>query len=158
MNRRLIPLTVFLVITACTVPGSSHAQSWTTEQLEVWRVIQSQWQATMDKDTTWPDRLLHDRFMGWNNATPAPRDKASTAKWSRYNMEDGTTLVQELSPLGIVVQGSTAVAHYVYSVASEDREGKRQTRHGRYTDVLVRDGGSWRFLAWHGGADPNGND
>ncbi|NIV18549.1 MAG: hypothetical protein GWN47_09145, partial [Woeseiaceae bacterium] len=24
---------------------------------------------------------------------------------------------------------------------------------GRYTDVLVRDDGAWRFISWHGGAD-----
>lgn len=25
---------------------------------------------------------------------------------------------------------------------------------GRYTDVFVKDGGRWQFLAWTGGDDP----
>ena len=69
-------------------------------------------------------------------------------------MEDSTTLMQELSPFGIIVHGNTAVAHYVYSLTAEDKEGNRKTVHGRYTDVLVKDGENWVFLAWHGGDDP----
>ena len=35
-------------------------------------------------------------------------------------------------------------------------EGKkeREAVTGRYTDVLLKEGGSWRFLAWAGGDDP----
>jgi ketosteroid isomerase-like protein len=112
----------------------------------------------MEEDATWPERFLHESFLGWDNENPAPRDKASTDKWSRYNDENSTTLMQELSPIGIVVHGNTAVAHYFYSEASENRKGERETTHGRYTDVLVRDGGTWRFLAWQGGADPDNDD
>jgi hypothetical protein len=28
---------------------------------------------------------------------------------------------------------------------------------GRYTDVLVRDDGVWRFISWHGGDDKTGD-
>ncbi len=134
------------------------AQTWSAEQLEVWTVIQAQWQAAMEKDATWPDRFLHDRFLGWSNENPAPRSKASTRRWTRYGDENSTTLMQELHPLGIVVHGNTAVAHYLYSTATEDREGERETTHGRYTDILVRDGGTWQFIAWHGGDDAEDDD
>ncbi len=134
------------------------AQNWSNEQLEVWSVIQAQWQAAMEKDATWPERFLHESFLGWGNENPAPRNKRSTDRWNRYDMENSTTLMQELHPIGIIVQGNTAVAHYFYSTATENREGKRETTHGRYTDVLVRDGGTWRFLAWHGGESPDNDD
>jgi hypothetical protein len=100
------------------------------------------------------DRFLHDEFLGWNMNTPAPLSKASTKAWNRYNSENSTTLMQELFPIGIVVHENTAVAHYLYSIATEDREGERETTHGRYTDILVRDGATWRFIAWQGGDDP----
>lgn len=136
----------------------ANAQTWSAEQISVWRVIESQWEASMQKDATWPDRYLHDAFLGWANENPAPRDKASTDRWNRYSAENSTTLMQELHALGIVVTGNTAVAHYVYSVASENRDGERETTHGRYTDVLVRDGTTWRLVAWHGGDDPEENE
>ena len=34
-----------------------------------------------------------------------------------------------------------AVAHCFYSTAAENREDERETTHGRFTGVLVRDGG-----------------
>ncbi len=149
MRRFTLPAIALLLVLASPAP----AQQWSAEQLEVWDVIQSQWAATMEKDASWPDRFLHDAFMGWGNDQPAPRSKDSRTMWSRYGMENSTTLVQELYPIAIMVEGNTAVAHYFYSTAAEDRKGDRETTSGRYTDVLLNDGGAWRFIAWHGGEE-----
>jgi ketosteroid isomerase-like protein len=148
-----LPLLLALLF---STPGT--AQQWDAEQLEVWGVIQAQWTATMEKDASWPDTFLADDFLGWGNEQPAPRDGASQRMWARYDMQNSTTLVQDLYPLGIVVHGDVAVAHYFYSTAAETPQGERETTHGRYTDVLVRDGGTWRFVAWHGGDEPDDND
>ncbi|UCC85247.1 MAG: nuclear transport factor 2 family protein [Gemmatimonadota bacterium] len=158
MSWRHRAITVALAGVTASMATPGLAQNWSGDQLEVWAVIQAQWQAAMEKDATWPERFLHESFLGWGNENPAPRDKASTDKWTRYGMENSTTLMQELSPIGIVVHDNTAVAHYFYSTASENRKGERETTHGRYTDVLVRDRGTWRFLAWHGGDDPDNDD
>jgi len=40
------------------------------------------------------------------------------------------------------------------SLARESYKKERATVHGRYTDVFVKDGGRWLFLAWTGGDDP----
>ena len=146
---------VLSVLSILVLPCVAVAHEWSAEQQEVWTVIQAQWAATMEEDASWPDRFLHDDFLGWANDTPAPRGNSSEGKWSRYGMETATTLVQELYPIGIIVRGNTAVAHYFYSTASENRKGDRETTHGRFTDVLVKEGDSWRFIAWHGGADPD---
>ena len=60
-----------------------------------------------------------------------PRDRSSYARWSRYRVENSTTLAHELSPVAIVVQGNTAVAHYYYYEATEDRKGDRKSERGR---------------------------
>ncbi len=146
------------LLLATTLASSVLAQQPSGEAGAVWEVIQAQWQATADKDTTWPEQYLAEGFAGWNNEVPAPRDAESTAKWSRYGMENSTTLVHELYPLEIVVHNDTAVAHYFYSTASENRDGERKTVSGRYTDILVREDGDWKFLAWHGGDDPGDED
>ncbi len=107
INRRL--LSVISVTVALTMAiASAHAQSWSKEQLEVWSVVQAQWDATKAKDSGWAERFLHDDFVGWANDIPAPRTRSSVANWSRLDMEDSTTLMQELAPLGIVIHGNTA--------------------------------------------------
>jgi hypothetical protein len=56
-----------------------------------------------------------------------------------------------------VEEHDTAVAHYLYSNATENRDGETDVSNGRYTDVLVRIDGQWKFIAWHGGDDETGD-
>ena len=55
--------------------------------------------------------------------------------------------------LPLVVREQIAIAHYLYTAAYEDKDGKVETSNGRYTDVLVRTDDGWKFIAWHGGDD-----
>ena len=151
MARRRIQGVLWVLTILLVLPNLSRAQSWSSEQKEVWTTIQNQWDASMKKDASWVDTFLQDSFQGWTMENPAPRDKAATAKWYRHTSKNSTTHVQELFPLKIVVEGNTAVAHYLWSSASEDDKGKKETTHGRYTDILVKSGGSWKFIAWQGG-------
>ena len=150
MNR--IPALAALAIALLLQPWQASAQTWSPPQQEVWAVVQAQWQASMAKDTGWMERFLHPDFRGWTAGEPAPRDKESAGRWARYDMESGSTVVQDLVPMAIVVHGNAAVVHYHYSQAQADREGNHRTVHGRYTDTLVKENDQWRFLAWNGGS------
>jgi hypothetical protein len=149
---------VLALVVAVGLPVGVAAQEWSAEQTEVWSTIVAQWDASKARDHSWPERFLHASFLGWPDEFPMPRDKAGVQAWEKYSSEGTTVHVQELSPVGIVVVGSTAVAHYYYSTAAEDRDGKRETTHGRYTDVLVKQDGKWLFIAWRGGDDPRLNE
>ena len=151
--RHLLSIIVILSATGAAI-APAFGQTWSDEQIKVWNVIEAQWKASMEKDATWTEKYLHVKFLGWDDERPIPRDKSSVNKWNRYGIENSTTLIQELYPVGIVVHGNTAVAHYFYSQASENRKGERKTVHGRYTDILVKENGAWRFLAWSGGDNP----
>ncbi|MGI9182130.1 MAG: nuclear transport factor 2 family protein [Longimicrobiaceae bacterium] len=147
-----LPILAALTIVLLLQPWQASAQTWSPQQQEVWGAVQAQWQASMAKDTGWMERFLHRDFRGWTAGEPAPRDKESAGRWARYEMESGSTVVQDLVPMAIVIHGNTAVVHYHYSQAQTDREGKHRTVHGRYTDTLVKENNQWRFLAWSGGA------
>lgn len=154
MKLRLI-LAIIILFGGLNAFGSpANAQTWSDKQLEVWNVIETSWQAEMQKDTTWTLKYLHEKFLGWSIERPVPRSKSSVHKWNRYGTENSTTLLHELYPIGIVVHGNTAVVHYFYSIASENRKGERKTTHGKFTDILVKENGKWQFLAWHGGDNP----
>jgi len=90
-------LTVIVLMSAIGVAVSPvYGQTWSKKQLEVWKVIEAQWKASMEKDTNWTNTYLHEKFLGWNNARPMPQDKSSVHKWNRYRMENSTGLIQEL--------------------------------------------------------------
>jgi len=146
---------IFTVL-CVTLLGSAQlfGQEWSDEQKEVLNVVEAQWKASMEKDATWPDKFLHDNFLGWSKDNPMPRDKSSIKKWERYDSENTTTLLFELYPLGIAIQGNTAVVHYFYSRASESKKEGRKTVNGQFTDILINEKGTWQFLAWQGGENP----
>jgi hypothetical protein len=133
--------------------GTAIAQDGRDDSTNVWIAVEAQWDAEENGDKDWIDDMLLDRFYGWTKGTPAPRSKSSTKKWDRFNDSQGEMIAHELYPLEIVVEGDTAIAHYLYSSAVKNKDGKVETMHGRYTDILLRTDAGWRFLGWHGGAD-----
>ena len=142
-----------ITVTALLLVGTAIAQDERDDETDVWIAVEAQWDANENGDEKWIDRMLIDSFYGWDNETPAPRSKSSTRMWVRFNSEQGNIVAHELYPLEIVVEGDTAIVHYLYSSAYENKKGEVETSHGRYTDILVRTDDGWMFLGWHGGDD-----
>ena len=125
----------------------------TDDYVAVWSVIEEQWEASQRGDRRWVEQLLSGDFSGWPKNAPTPRDKASTRLWNDFDAKQSKGLAHELYPLSTVIHGNMAVAHYLYTNAVENKEGETEVSNGRYTDVLVRSDGEWKFIAWHGGDD-----
>ncbi len=142
-----------ITVTALLLVGTAVAQDSRDDETDVWIAVEAQWDANENGDKKWIDNMLTDSFYGWGKGTPAPRSKASTRKWDRFNSEQGQIVAYELYPLEIVVEGDTAIVHYLYSSAYKDKKGEVETSHGRYTDILVRTEDGWKFIGWHGGDD-----
>lgn len=134
-------------------PADARTPQPADDYVEVWSVIEQQWEAAQRGDRRWVEELLSADFKGWPKDSPAPRDKASTRMWNDFDAKLSRGLAHELYPLATVIHGNTAVAHYLYTNASEDKDGNTEVVNGRYTDVLVRVDGQWKFIAWHGGDD-----
>jgi len=141
-------------VTLVVIVGGASAQTWSAEQQEIWKFEEQQWQMAKDKDLTWIDKMVHPNLSYWDVDQPSPQNKASLTRWNRYNSGNATVLEQELHPISITITGNIAVVQYRYSIARENLKKERETFSGRYTDVLVKEGGKWLFLAWAGGDDP----
>ena len=87
-------------------------------------------------------------------AQPAPQTKASLQRWVRYNQGNSTVLEQEIFPMSCTITGNVAVVQYRYEIARETYKKDHETVTGRYTDILIKDGGRWQFIGWAGGEDP----
>jgi hypothetical protein len=145
---------VLLSLLLATFAGGAGAQTWSAEQQEIWRFEELQWKMAAEKDSTWIEKMVHPNVSYWEVDQPAPQNKASLVRWNRYGNTTNTVLEQELHPIAIVITGNLAVVQYRYSVARENYKKDRETVHGRYTDILVKEGGRWLFLSWAGGDDP----
>lgn len=130
------------------------AQNWSAEQQEVWKFEQQQWAMAAAKDLSWIDTMVHPNIVYWDRGQPMPQDLASLKRWNRFNSASGTTLEQELHPISITITGNIAVVTYYYTTVSENYKKERESVSGRYVDVLMKENGRWRFIAWAGGDDP----
>lgn len=140
-------------VTALLLSGAAIAQDERDDGTDVWIAVEAQWDAEENGDKKWIDRMLAEGFYGWTKVSPAPRSKSSTRMWDRFNDEQGEMIAHELYPLEIVVEGNTAIVHYLYTSAYQSKDGEIETNNGRFTDILVRMDDGWRFLGWHGGDD-----
>ena len=144
-----------LLVAALTgLVAPAAAQTWTPEQQELWRLEEQQWKMSAEKDLSWIETMVHPNISFWQQEQPMPRNRASLARWSKYESGNSTVLEQELFPIAMTITGNVAVAQYRYQVASENYKKERETVTGRYTDVFVKDGGRWKFITWAGGEDP----
>lgn len=133
-----------------THPATAQSNN---DEAVIWSTVEQQWRAVKRGDTDWVETLLSADFVGWPRESPAPRNKTSTRLWTEFDARQGELMEFELYPQSIVVHGNMAVVHYLYSTVTKPRGGDVERSNGRYTDVLVRDGDTWRFIAWHGGDD-----
>jgi len=136
------------------VAGPASAQTWSAEQQEIWKVEQKQWQMSQDGDSTWIDTMVHPNMKYWDVGQPMPQDTASLARWNRYTTANGKTLEHEIFPISATITGNLAVVQYHYQVARENYKKEREMATGHYTDVLLKENGVWKFIAWAGGDDP----
>ena len=142
-----------LLLVLCVAGAPAYAQDSADDQAAVWAVVEEIWAAEQSGDVDWVDDKLSADFMGWPGNSPAPRSRASTRMWARFNSDQSKGLIHELYPLSIVVHGNMAVVHYLYTMVVQTKEREAVRTNGRYTDVLVRDDGGWKFISWHGGDD-----
>jgi len=129
------------------------AQTWTPEQQEIWKLEELQWKLAAAKDSSWIEKMVHPNLSYWDKNRPGPQTKASLLLWDRYNNSSSTVLQQELFPIAIVITGNLAVVQYSYSIARENYKKEQEMVTGRYTDVLLKDKGTWLFITWAGGDD-----
>jgi hypothetical protein len=153
MFNRMVTIAA-TVLAAYSALGTASAQEWSPEQQEIWKFEQQQWKMSAAEDLSWIDTMVHPNMRFWETGAPMPRDKASLKHWSRFDADNGSTLEQELFPISATITGNVAVVQYDYVIARENYKKEREIVTGHYTDVLIKDGGRWMFLAWAGGDDP----
>jgi ketosteroid isomerase-like protein len=150
--RGVVLTGIFLLASGYAVAQESVPDE-ADDHAAVWATVERIWAATERGDDDWVDTMLSADFVGWSNNSPAPRSRGSVRMWNSFDQQQADGVRHELYPLSIVVHGDMAVVHYLYTNAVQTRDKKVNVTNGRYTDVLVRDEGSWKFISWHGGDD-----
>ena len=143
-----------LCLAVAVLSAPAGAQTWNAEQQELWKMEELQWKMNAAKDASWIPKMVHPNMSAWENDSPAPQSMASLTKWNRHAAGQSTTLEYELYPLAATITGNVAVMQYTYRSASENGKKEHRYANGRWTDVLIKENGVWKFITWAGGEDP----
>jgi len=145
--------------TACLVllawAGTVQAQDWTSEQLEVWNRVEACTGFAYGQNFDGLLDCAHDDFSGFLYGDPVPRGKNTFEALGRYFLENIKVAAYEMRPVAIIVHDDLAVVHYY---AFTVYEGSMEISQDKWTDVLVREDGVWRWIADHGGTLPTDDD
>ena len=140
--------TLLLVATASLILTPVSAQEWTAEQEEVWEFEQACW-ATQELEVIMS--CFHDDFLGWGLDNTLPTTKADRRPFFARSLETAEQVFLSLQRVAINVRGNTATVLYLATFTDRNRETDVETtRIERWTDIAVREGGRWSWIADHG--------
>ena len=129
---------------------SASAQTWNKDQLAVWKFVEEYNDVYTQGDVNAYMAYFHDDYKGWYNMAHVPNDKQTTMKYVGLGMKSGKVKFNHLTPLSIQVFDDFAVVHYLFHTIGS--RGEESMEHeGRWTDILIKDGSSWKLIADHGG-------
>tara|TARA_B100000809_G_scaffold77091_1_gene74872 strand:+ start:369 stop:836 length:468 start_codon:yes stop_codon:yes gene_type:complete len=147
MNKKSL-----LVVAIIFFAGLLNAQSFSKSEQKVIDAVKSYWSDSVGKDkNAWID-AFHDSYKGWDVDNKVVSTKENNIKWINYSWGKSTTLFWDITPIGVVLHDDIAVVHYYYTTIDKDKKsGKETTTKGKWTDVILNDGGEWKLVADHGG-------
>ena len=143
---------VTLLISLFFLPNFMIGQSFSKAEQKVIDAVEDYWSdfAGKDKDK-WLD-TFHGSYKGWDVGSEVINTKEDNVKWNNYTWGKDAILFWNITPIGVVLHDDIAVVHYYYTTISKNKKsGKETTEKGRWTDVILNDGGKWRLVADHGG-------
>jgi hypothetical protein len=145
---------VMLVITVGLVCPLLAEEKWTAEQKEVLAFEQKLWSLTKPEQLDEAIAMFHPNYIGWQYNHPVPW--SIQRAWWEYDYKVNETILWEINPLAIQVYGNFAFIHYYYRAVVHDKlKNEDKISNGRWTDILMKENGTWRIIGDHGGEGPS---
>jgi len=137
-----------IMLGALTAPAS--AQELSREQQEVWDFIVACNDNFIAGNQSRILDCFHEDFSGWRYGDQVPRNKRSIEKFLPFDLQDDI-LAADLRPISIRVFGNFAIAHYFLAEVTESASGEAVRGNMIWTDILLKEGNRWYWVADHGG-------
>jgi ketosteroid isomerase-like protein len=144
-------LTGILLISGILFQTKADAQEWSAAQKDVWKGVSDYWAVFAKGDVAGFLEYFHPDYMGWDDNAPLPSTKPDIQKWLQLYTMGRKVINYDIKPVGIRVFGDFAFADYYYSTFS-DVDGKKKMEEGRWTDILMKQGGKWLIVGDNGGS------
>lgn len=93
---------------------------------------------------------LHDDYVGWYGLSSVPLNKADRRVLATRDFQTNQVVFAHVKPLSIQVHGNMATVLSLATVTHRDKTtGQETTVTMRWTDVCLKEGGRWAWVADH---------
>lgn len=125
---------------------------WSPEQRELWARVTQLWALAKARDPAQIEATLHPEYAGWDMSFPLPHDR--TAAVLSVGGDSPELRDYELQPLSVRIYADrTGVVHYTYAATVNPRNADPVRVTGRWTEVYVKQNGTWVMVAVSGRPD-----
>ena len=133
------------------LPSTTEAQQLSSEQQEVWDVVEGCWDAVVADDADTLADCFHDDYTFWWAEDVLPFGKDFVSRIIPINLPIEDIAVADVRPARIVVRGDVAIVHWGarWFVRTD---GPLEPIVERISMTLIREGGRWSYLG--GGGSP----
>ncbi len=144
--RTLMSMLVAVVFLAASAP-TARAQDMSEAEREVWEWGKACWGP---EDLEPLMACFHEDYAGWIGGATVPFTKADRRAFFERFLETDERVFFHLRPLSVTVRNNMAVMLYVSHFTSRNKEtGEETSVTQKWTDVVVKDGGTWYYIADH---------
>ena len=133
-----------------TVIIPALGQELSAEQQEVWQFIENCQDAIAAEDEEAFD-CFHDEFIGWFYPDLLPRTAEAQRSFMAIQFDTTEIPAAHVTPIAVQVYGDFAIAHYFVRYVIRSQDGSDAEARDRYTDVLIKENGNWKWISDHGG-------
>ena len=117
-------------------------EEWTTEQKEVWKVIENAWESLKKGDVKGHLADYHDDAVQWGIRSSYPiADLKVLEKRYKWWEENGKDLTINNEPHTILIKDNVAVVFY-----SSNWKVREISARGRVCDTLIKQDNKWKIL------------
>jgi len=144
---------ILTIFTLCLlVPTFIGAQSFSKAEKKVISAVNDYWALWEGDNKEAYLNTFHKSYKGWDINDGFVSNKEALVKQVDYRWGKNESLFREITPVGVVLHDDIAIVHYYYILVVKNKEtSKTTTWNGRWTDILINDGGKWKLIADHGG-------
>lgn len=130
------------------LPLSVFGEDWTTAQQEVLAFEEA---CVTTNDVNDFNACFHEDFEGWGMDATVPTTKADRTGLFENGFASFDADVLLFKPLSVIVKGNMAVVNYLTVTKITNKATDEVTYETqRWTDVCLKDGGKWTWIADHG--------
>jgi len=137
-----------ILVSVLLLPLTVFAENWTKEQQEV-LAFEEACIAAQNADEL--KACFHQDYVGWGMTSPVPLSNSDQVKLIDESFASFETESLLFKPLSVVVKGNMAVVTYIDAGKSTNKSTDEVEYYThRWTDVCLKDGGKWYWIADHG--------